>query len=67
MTNTQPVPTRAISRPATAGPIIRAPLNEAEFSASALESRSSPTISDTKDWRAGASNALAQPSSSAKT
>ncbi len=63
---TQPVPTAAISRPATAGPIMRAALNEVEFSATALDRWSSTTSSETKVWRAGASKALTHPSAKAK-
>jgi len=65
--NTQPDPTEAISRPAMAGPTIRAALNEVEFSATAFERLSSPTNSATKVWRAGASKAVTQPCSSAST
>ena len=36
--NSQPSPTAAISRPATAGPIMRAALNEVELSATAFAS-----------------------------
>ena len=63
----QPVPTAAISRPATAGPIIRAALNEVELSATALGRSASPTSSATKVWRTGASNAVALPNRKAKT
>jgi len=59
--NAQPVPTEAIMRPATAGPIMRAALNEVEFSAIAFESSASPTSSATKVWRTGASSAALQP------
>ena len=38
----QPVPTAAITRPATAGPIMRAALNEVALSATALWRSSSP-------------------------
>ena len=55
--NTQPVPTTAISTPATAGPIMRAALKEVELSATALDRCASPTSSATKLWRAGASKA----------
>ncbi len=66
MRNTQPVPTPAMSTPATAGPIMRAALKDAELSATAFERSSSETSSETKDWRAGASSAEAMPSRSAK-
>ncbi len=45
--NTQPVPTAAIMKPATAGPIMRAALNDVEFSPTAFERSSSPTSSAT--------------------
>ena len=45
---------------------MRAALNEAEFSATALARSSSSTRSDTNACRAGASNAVTQPSNSAK-
>ena len=44
---------------------MRAALKEAEFSATALASMSSLTRSDTKACRAGASNAVTQPSNNA--
>ena len=65
--NAQPVPTEAMTRPATAGPIIRAALNEVEFSAIAFDRSASPTSSATKVWRTGASNAAAQPNRNANT
>ena len=46
-TNTQPVPTATITMPATAGPIMRAPLKDAAFSATALEAFSRATRSET--------------------
>ena len=55
------VPQRAMASPASAGPITRAPLNTAEFSAIAETSDSLPTISATKAWRAGMSSVLARP------
>ena len=64
--NTQPVPTATITRPATAGPIMRAPLNEAAFSATALDAFSRATRSDTNACRAGLSNAETTPRVSAK-
>ena len=51
--------------PATAGPMIRAPLNIAELSATALPMSSRPTISTANDWRTGMSTAFAQPRSRA--
>ena len=66
MRNTQPGPTTTVSRPATAGPIMRAALNDAELRATALERLPPPTSCDTKVWRAGASKAATQPSSAAK-
>ncbi len=59
--NTGPVPTQAISKPAMAGPVSRAVLNEAEFNATALEMLSCPTSSETNAWRDGASMAPAIP------
>ena len=53
--------------PATAGPIMRARLNEAELSPTALASRASSTISLTNDWRIGASNAAPVPNTKART
>ncbi|MNW58607.1 hypothetical protein D3C74_364840 [compost metagenome] len=47
MMNTQPVPTAAISRPATPGPISRAALNDALLRPTAFESLSLGTISAT--------------------
>ena len=46
--NTQPVPTATMSMPATAGPIMRAPLKDAAFSATAFEAFSRLTRSETK-------------------
>ena len=51
--------------PATAGPTMRAALNEAELSATALPTSSRPTSSTTKDWRTGWSTALTKPRMSA--
>ena len=67
ITNTQPVPTQAISRPARPGPIIRAALNDALFRLTALANRSAGTMSATNVCRAGASMADTQPSSPANT
>jgi hypothetical protein len=54
-------PTRAIRRPATAGPTIRAALKEAELSATAFTRSFRPTRLITKDCRAGASIVWARP------
>ena len=62
-----PMPTLAISRPATAGPIHPPALNEVEFNATALVRSSSPTISATKVCLTGASNAAAEPDRKANT
>ena len=48
MRNTHPEPTAAMRMPAMAGPIMRAPWNEVEFRATALERSASPTNSATK-------------------
>jgi hypothetical protein len=64
--NTHPAPTATVSRPATAGPIRRAPLKEAELSATAFERLSSGTSSETKVCRAGASIAATTPRPRAK-
>jgi hypothetical protein len=61
-----PEPSQAISRPATAGPIIRARLNDAEFRPTALASWSVSTISLTNVCRAGVSNAVAAPKAKAR-
>ena len=61
------MPTFAISKPATAGPIICAALNEVEFNATALGRSSSPTISATKVCLTGASSAAAEPDRKANT
>ena len=44
-----------ISRPATAGPMIRDALNIAELSPTALATSSRPTISTANAWRVGMS------------
>jgi hypothetical protein len=59
--NAYPVPTAAMTRPATPGPMSRPALNEALLRATALVSRSFGTISETNDWRAGLSTAVATP------
>ena len=63
---TQPVPTATMTRPATAGPIIRAPLKDAAFSATAFDAFSRVTTSETNACRAGLSKADTTPSASAK-
>jgi hypothetical protein len=67
--NTQEVPTVAMRIPAAAGPVMRAELPTALVSATALGSRSRPTISSTNAWRAGSSTTVTNPSAiaSAKT
>ncbi len=65
--NAQPVPTLAITSPATAGPTMRAALNDVEFNATAFDSSASETRSETNVCRAGASNAVTHPSRSANT
>ena len=60
--NAGTTPKRPITTPATAGPTMRAALNAAEFSATALATSSLPTRSITYDWRAGWSKTLAKPS-----
>jgi hypothetical protein len=62
-----PSPIQATTRPATAGPTLRAALKIEELSAIAFSKSSRPTISTVNDWRAGASKALATPSRKAST
>ena len=62
-----PDPNAAITRPATAGPTIRAAWKVAELRPMALGSRSVPTTSETKDCRAGLSNAVPIPNRKAIT
>ena len=52
--------------PATAGPIVRAPLNIIEFSAIAFGRSSIPTISTTNACRPGMSNELTIPLKAAR-
>jgi hypothetical protein len=54
-------PTVAIATPAAAGPMIRAEWIRTLLRPTALTTRSEPTISITKLWRAGLSNALTVP------
>ena len=56
-----PPPSQAIMKPARAGPTIRAALNDAELSPTALVRSSLLTISLTKDCLAGASKAVPTP------
>ena len=53
-------------KPATAGPIMRAALNEAELSATAFDMFDPDTRSATNVWRAGVSTAFTRPRASAK-
>ena len=63
----KPVPTPVISRPATAGPTRRADWKLAEFRLTAFCSCPGPTISETKDCRAGLSTTVARPTAKAAT
>src|SRR5439155_248280 len=54
-------PTAPMITPATDGPTTAAPLNTEELSAIAFIRSCLPTISTTKDWRAGTSKALMVP------
>ena len=58
-------PTAAMSRPASAGPTMRAPFMITLLRVTALVSRAGPTISNTKVWRVGMSKALTVPTASA--
>src|SRR6266851_3002107 len=60
-------PKAPIRSPPMLGPTMRAPLNEAEFSDTALLRSERPTISATKDCRAGLSSTLASPTPVAST
>ena len=60
-------PARAMSRPAAAGPTIRATLKAAELSATALVTSARPASSTTKACRTGRSIVLAIPHTSAST
>ena len=62
-----PPPKAPISRPAIAGPAMRAALKDAELRPTALLRSSGGTISLTKLWRAGASKAEPMPNASAST
>ena len=56
-----PTPNSAMTPPASAGPRMRAVWMITELSATALTTRSAPTISIAKLWRAGLSIALTVP------
>ena len=58
---TQPQPMKAMKTPPIPGPSRRAALKLAELRLIALGSRSMPTTSLTKAWRAGPSKAIAMP------
>src|SRR3989441_875413 len=66
-TNAGATPTLAMTRPAAAGPTIRAPLNAAELSATALTTSSRPTVSFTNDCRTTLKSVLARPAHTART
>src|SRR5438093_12404091 len=66
-TNAGATPTLAMTRPAAAGPTIRAPLNAAALSATALTTSSRPTVSFTNDCRTTLKSVLARPAHSART
>src|SRR5439155_21593068 len=55
-----------MTRPAAAGPTIRAPLNAAELSATALTTSSRPTVSVTNEFFATLKSVLARPAHSAR-
>ncbi len=59
-------PTVAISTPATAGPVARARLKSDALRETALGSSLRPTISKTKDWRAGVSTTCTAPPTAAR-
>ena len=63
----QPDPKAAITRPATAGPTMRAAWKVAELRPIAFGSRSRPTTSETNDWRDGLSKAVPMPKAKAIT
>ncbi len=65
--NAVEIPKAPIVRPATAGPMILAPLNIAELRATALAMSSRPTISTENAWRVGMSNTLVTPPSAASS
>ena len=59
-----PMPSSAMTPPARAGPMMRDVWTMTEFSATALTTRSAPTISTTNACRAGLSMALIMPCTS---
>ena len=63
--NAAGVPTALMTRPATAGPVIRARLKAALFSAMAFAIPSRPTISATNVCRVGLSTTATMPSANA--
>ena len=63
----QPDPKAAITRPATAGPTMRAAWKVAELRPIAFGSRSRPTTSETNAWRDGLSKAVPRPKANAIT
>ena len=63
----QPEPNAAMTRPASAGPMIRPALKLAELSPTALAMCCLPATSDTNACRAGLSNAVPSPKASATT
>ena len=67
ITNEGTTPKRPMSMPASAGPTMRALLNAAELSATALTRSALPTISAMNDWRAGPSKVWASPANTATT
>ena len=64
---TAPPPKAAMRTPARPGPTRRAALKLAELRPTALLRSTGSTISETNDWRAGASKAEAEPSRKART
>ncbi len=61
------IPYWPMIRPPMLGPTMRAELKHAELSEIALPTSARPTISATKDWRAGPSSTLASPTPVAST
>src|SRR5262249_49077737 len=64
--NAGATPSRAIRRPAAAGPTIRAALRAAEVRDTALRTSAFPTIAVTKAWRAGRARGVASPATAAR-
>jgi hypothetical protein len=65
-TNPQPMPTVVTSRPASAGPTMRAEVTSVEFRLTAFVSSSGGTSSLTSIRRAGLSKVFANPSTKAR-